>query len=286
MKFKGGLGKGLGALIAEGDIYDAGSPGFFQCPIEKIHPNPNQPRKEMNGAALEGLAASIKEKGVLQPLVVREVSSGRYEIVAGERRWRAAQMAGLKTIPVVIKDVSPNEVLELALIENIQRQDLNPLEEAMAYKRLVDEVGLTQAQVASRVGRDRATVANFLRLLQLPDYAQRDLVEGRLTMGHARTLLMANDADTMRMMRDQIVSKGLSVRQAEDLARRLLLRGAGRKARQPSISDPDIEGIAKELSASLGLTVKISHGQKGGCIEIRYKDLDEFERIRYILKAV
>ena len=286
MKLKGGLGKGLGALISEGDIYDAGSPGFFLCPIEKVHPNPNQPRKEMNRPALEGLAASIREKGVLQPLVVREAEGGGYEIIAGERRWRAAQMAGLKTVPVVIKDVSPDEVLELALIENIQRQDLNPLEEAMAYKRLVDELGLTQAQVSSRVGRDRATVANFLRLLQLPDYARQDLLDGRLTTGHARALLMADDADAMRMMRDQIVSKGLSVRQTEDLARRLSLRSAGRKARQPSISDPDIEGIAKELSASLGLAVKISHGQKGGRVEIRYKDLDEFERIMGRLKTV
>ncbi|MGQ9746133.1 MAG: ParB/RepB/Spo0J family partition protein [Dissulfurimicrobium sp.] len=279
MKLKGGLGKGLGALISEGDIYDASSPGFFLCPIEKVRPNPNQPRKEMKGAALEDLAASIREKGVLQPLVVREVEGGGYEIIAGERRWRAAQMAGLKTVPVVIKDVSPDEVLELALIENIQRQDLNPLEEAMAYKRLVDELGLTQAQVSSRVGRDRATVANFLRLLQLPDYAQQDLLDGRLTMGHARALLMVDNEDSRRKMRDQIVSKGLSVRQAEDLARRLLRHGAGRKARQPSIHDPDIEGIAKELSTSLGLTVKISHGQRGGRVEIRYKDLDEFNRI-------
>lgn len=285
MKLKGGLGKGLGALISEGDIYDVGSPGFFLCPIEKIRPNPNQPRKEMNGPALKDLAASIKEKGILQPLVVREVNGGGYEIIAGERRWRAAQMAGIKSVPVVIKDVSPDEVLELALIENIQRQDLNPLEEARAYKRLIDEFGLTQAQVSSRVGRDRATVANFLRLLQLPDYARQDLLDGRLTMGHARALLMLEDEELRREMRDQIVSKALSVRQAEDLARRLLRQGSGSKTRQAPIPDPDIENIAKELSASIGLSVKISHGQRGGRVEIQYKNLDEFERIIGRLKT-
>lgn len=287
MKLKGGLGKGLGALIPEGDIYDVGSPGFFLCPIDKVHPNPDQPRKEMNGAALEGLAVSIREKGVLQPLVVREADGGGYEIIAGERRWRAAQMAGLKTVPVVIKDVSPDEVLELALIENIQRQDLNPLEEAMAYKRLVDGLGgLTQAQVASKVGRDRATVANFLRLLQLPDYAQRDLAEGSLTMGHARALLMVEDEDLRRQMRDQVVSKGLSVRQAEDLARRLSRQGAGKQAGRSSVPDPDMERLSRELSASIGLAVKISYGQRGGRVEIRYKDLNEFERIIGRLKTV
>ena len=282
MMAKGGLGKGLGALIPRKDIYEVDSPGFFLCPVEKVRPNPHQPRKDMDGQALEGLAASIREKGVLQPIVVREAEDG-YEIIAGERRWRAAQAAGLKVIPVVIKDVSPGEVLELALIENIQRQDLNPMEEAAAYKRLLDEIGLTQAQIASKVGRDRATVANFLRLLQLPDYAQQDLLDGRLTMGHARTLLMVEDDGLRRGMRDQIISKGLSVRQAEGLARRLSKRPLVRPIKRV---DPDIERISNELSASLGLDVRIVHGRKGGRIEILYKDLDEFDRIMGQLKQM
>ncbi|RPI51359.1 MAG: ParB/RepB/Spo0J family partition protein, partial [Deltaproteobacteria bacterium] len=261
MKLKGGLGKGLGALLSTEDIYDLESPGFFLCPIEKIRPNPDQPRKHIDQDSLEGLAGSIKEKGILQPLVVWEVD-GVYELIVGERRWRAAQKAGLKAVPVVIKDVSPDELLELALVENIQREDLNPLEEAMAYSRLIDELGLTQSQVASRVGRERSTVANFLRLLQLPDYAQADLLDGRLSMGHARAILMLEDPESRKELRDQITKKDLSVRQAEALARRLA-KGKRLCARARK-EDPDIRNLCEELTRRLGSKVKIVQTKRGG----------------------
>jgi ParB family chromosome partitioning protein len=279
---KGGLGKGLGALLSSEEIYEAGSPGFFLCPIEKIRANPQQPRKKMDPAALATLAASIRDKGVLQPLVVRPVDDG-YELVAGERRWRASQQAGLRTVPVVIKDVSPDELLELALIENIQRQDLNPIEEAMAYQRLIEDLGLTQAEAAKRVGRDRATVANFLRLLQLPDYAREDLLEEKFTMGHAKALLMVTDPDLQRQLRDAIIKKKLSVRKAEALARRLEKEGAA-PSKQPDQEDPDIVRLCEELTFAIGSPVKINRGKRGGRLEIRYDTEEELERIISILK--
>ncbi len=282
MKPKGGLGKGLGALLSTEDIYDLESPGFFLCPIEKIRPNPDQPRKHIDHDSLEGLARSIKEKGVLQPLVVWEVD-GVYELIVGERRWRAAQKAGLKAVPVVIKDVSPDELLELALVENIQREDLNPLEEAMAYSRLIDEMGLTQSQVASRVGRERSTVANFLRLLQLPDYAQADLLDGRLSMGHARAVLMLEDPESQRELRDQIIKKELSVRQAEALARRLAKeKRLGARVRR---EDPDIKSLCEDLTRRLGSKVKIVQTKRGGRLEIRYRSVQDLERVIRLLRT-
>jgi len=282
MKLKRGLGKGLGALLSPEDIYDLESPGSFLCPIEKIRPNPDQPRRRMDRDSLEGLAGSIREKGVLQPLVVREVD-GVYELIVGERRWRAAQKAGLKAVPVVIKDVSPDELLELALVENIQRDDLNPLEEAMAYGRLVNEMGLTQSQVASRVGRERSTVANFLRLLNLPDYAQTDLLDGRLGMGHARALLMLEDPERQRELRDEIIKKGLSVRKAEVLARRLAEgKGPGTRVRK---EDPDIRSLCEDLTRRLGSRVKIVQTKRGGRLEIRYRSMQDLERVIRLLSA-
>jgi len=279
---KGGLGKGLGALLSSEEIYEAGSPGFFLCPIEKIRANPQQPRKRIDPEALAQLADSIRDKGVLQPLVVRPVDDG-YELVAGERRWRASQKAGLRTVPVVIKDVSPDELLELALIENIQRQDLNPIEEAMAYQRLIEDLGLTQAEVSKRVGRDRATVANFLRLLQLPDYAREDLLEERFTMGHAKALLMVTAPELQRQLRNMIISKKLSVRKAEALARKLENEGAvpSRPQRQ---EDPNIKRLCEELTHAIGSPVKISQGKRGGRLEIRYDTAEELERIISLLR--
>ena len=282
MKLKGGLGKGLEGLLSIEDIYDAGSPGFFLCPIDKIRPNPEQPRKRMDHDSLEALAASIKARGILQPLVVSEVEHG-YELIVGERRWKAAQKAGLKTVPVVIKDVSPDELLELALIENIHRDDLNPLEEAMAYGKLVNEIGLTQSQVASKVGRDRSTVANFLRLLLLPDYAQEDLLEGRLSMGHAKALLTVEDPEIQRELRDQIVNKALSVRQTEILARRAV-KGRGLYARARK-QDPDIKRLCEDLTRGLGSEVKIVQTKKGGRLEIHYRSAKELEQIIELLRA-
>lgn len=278
MKGKGGLGRGIDSLLSQEAIYEAGSPGYFLCPIERIRPNPHQPRKNIGQEALASLARSIKERGVLQPLVVRE-AEGAYEIIAGERRWRAAQIAGLRNVPVVIKDVSPGEVLELALIENIQREDLNPIEEARAFRRLVDEHGLSQGQVAARVGRDRSTVANFLRLLNLPADIQQDLLDGRLTVGHARALLMAGP-DRMKTLRDRIVEAGLSVRQAEALAGRMSQGGVTPSKR---VDDPEVRRIFENLVRSTGLRVRVFQGRRGGKVELSYRNRDELERIVRIL---
>jgi ParB family chromosome partitioning protein len=283
MKLKGGLGKGLDALLSKEDIYNLESSSFFLCPIEKIRPNPNQPRRQLDHDALESLALSIKEKGILQPLVVWEVN-GVYELIVGERRWRAAQKAGLKVVPVVIKDVSSNELLELALIENIQREDLNPLEEAMAYKRLISELGFTQAQVAAKVGRERSTVANFLRLLQLPVYAQTDLLNGKFSMGHARAILMVEDPEKQKELRDEIIKKDLSVRQAESLARRLA-KGITPRAKVQKVEDPNIKSICEDLSRKLNSKVKIVQTKRGGRLEISYSSIQDLERVIKLLKT-
>ncbi len=284
MKSSKGLGRGLGSLISSEEIYDAGSPGFFMCPIEKIRPNPAQPRLRIKPESLTGLIQSIKENGILQPLVVCEAGD-QYQLVAGERRWRAAQRAGLRNVPVVIKDVSPDELLELALIENIQRQDLNPLEEAMAYKRLVEDLGLTQQEAGIRVGRDRATVANFLRILNLPAYAQEDLLEERLTMGHAKALLMVGDRERQRYLRDEIIRRGLSVRQAESLARKLSNNGPGTQAARQKETDPDIKRLCEDLSLRVGAKVNIIQTKRGGRLEIRYSSNNELERLIELLKG-
>ena len=282
-KKKSGLGKGLGALLTQEDIYEAGSPGFFLCPIEKIKPNPLQPRQSMDDHSLDALAKSIKDNGILQPLVVSETDSG-YELIAGERRWRAAQRAGLRSVPVVIKNVSPSEALELALIENIQREDLNPLEEAQAYERLINEFGLTQSQVAAKVGKKRSTVANALRLLQLPDYVKEDLADGILTPGHARAILSLETPELQRMLRDAIIDKELSVRQAETLARSLAKSGG--KPKMPPMPDPDIQRLCEELSEVIGAQVSIKLTKKGGRLQISCTDPEQFEKIIEQLKAL
>lgn len=278
MAVKNVLGKGLEALLPDIESYDTGRPGFFVCPIEKIHPNPLQPRKNIDPVTLHGLAQSIAEKGILQPLVVRETVDG-YELIAGERRWRAAQAAGLKSVPVVVKDVSPPEALELALIENVQREDLNPIEEAMAYKRLIDELGLTQEDVASRVGKDRSTITNIMRLLQLPAMIQQDLIDGNLTTGHARAILMLDDESDQIALRDHILEKGLSVREAERLAREFGKKKIGGYVKKKRVIDPDIQRIADELSQRLGIKVNIIPKGKGGRLEFHYKNTREFEEI-------
>jgi ParB family chromosome partitioning protein len=282
MKIRGGLGRGLSELISEPDMYNADVPSFFLCPIEKIRPNPNQPRKTITEQSLMELAASIRAKGVLQPIVVRE-ESGMYELIAGERRWKAAQMAGLRTIPVVIKDISSDEVLELALIENIQREDLNPIEEATAFKKLIDDLGLSQSQVASRVGKERSTITNSLRLLSLPRYVQEDLLEKRLTSGHARAVLMVENKELQRELREKIVGRGLSVRQAESLAR-YLSSGKAAEKRVPS-DDPDLKKLGHDLSLLTGAVVKILPKKRGGRVEIHYQTLDDLDRIISIMRG-
>lgn len=275
------LGKGLGALLPSDSEVEARA--YFICSIDDIAPNPSQPRKNLDDESLGQLADSIREKGVLLPLVVREAGDQRFEIIAGERRWRAARLAGLEEVPVLVKDVSPLDQLELALVENIQRQDLNPLEEAEAYLRLVREFGLTQEEVARRVGKERSTVANTLRINQLPDFAKEDLVSGQLTMGHARVLLGLDDDQARREVRDKIIGQGLTVRQAEALVqqRRKPKGQATRRGRSPAPGLPEsyCRTVARDLGRSLDTRVRIvQHGARGK-VEIEYSSADDLERL-------
>ena len=283
MSLKSGLGKGLSNLLSTEDIFDAEAPGFFLCPIEKIRPNPAQPRIKMDEKALGALAESIKSKGLIQPLVVTE-ENDKYILVAGERRWKAAQRAGLKRVPVVIKDYSPDEILEIALIENIQREDLNPIEEALAYKRMAEELGKSQPEIASRVGKDRSTIANLLRLLKLPRKVQEELLEGNITTGHAKAILMLDDEALQKRLCKDVIEKGLSVRKTEELARRLLRGESPQKTKNEP--DPDIEALSKRLSEQIGARVKIVHGKKGGKVEIRCSSRDQLERLIGLLTSL
>ncbi len=283
MTRKSGLGRGLDALLSSQDIFDAEAPGFFLCPIEKIRPNPMQPRHKVRDEALDGLAASIKAKGILQPLVVTE-EDGFYQIIAGERRWRAAQKAGLKKVPVVLRDADAGEALELALIENIQRENLNPVEEALAYQHFFQDLGLNQSQIAARVGKDRSTIANMLRLLNLPGEILEDIAEERITAGHAKAILMLEGKSLKMRLRDEIIKRDLSVRQAEELARKLKEAGAKKAAKRRK--DPDMEHLCRELSRIVGARVNIVAGKRGGKLEIRCRNRQELERLIELLKGL
>ena len=259
------LGRGLDALLPEEST--AGTVKLI--PVNSISPNPFQPRKDMSEEQLAELVESIKSKGVLQPVLVRETESG-YELVAGERRWLAAQKAGLDKIPALVVRVTDREALEIALIENLQRQDLNPVEEAIAYRRLMDEFGLTQQEVAERVGKDRSTVANRLRLLNLHPEVIEHLAEGRITEGHARVLLRVPYAKQPRYAA-MVLEKGLSVRELE----RLLQSARPRRRTQSKLS-----GVEKRFTEQIGIPVKIKIGRKGrGKIEFKFKNIDQLVSI-------
>jgi ParB family chromosome partitioning protein len=246
-------------------------------PVDLIQPGKYQPRTDMHENTLEELANSIKQQGVMQPIVLRPISSSRYEIIAGERRWRASQLAGLHTIPAIIKEVSDESAIAMSLIENIQRENLNPIEEAMALKRLQDEFGLTQQEVAEAVGKSRATVTNLIRLIGLNPDVRRMVEHGDLEMGHARALLSLPDPQQSETART-VVGKGLSVRQTESLVRRLLA-GAGGKRSRPAL-DPDIKHLEEDLSTRLGAKVLIQHTAKGrGKLILKYNSVDELEGI-------
>lgn len=272
------LGKGIGALLTSAS--QDGRHKYFVCPVEDLKPHHQQPRKTFNDAKMAELVASIREKGVIQPLVVRHTGD-HYQIIAGERRWRAAQKAGLKEIPVVIQDVSEDWALEMALIENIQREDLNPIEEAEAYRYLMSTFELSQDEVARRVGRERPTVANALRLLRLPAAIQQDVVTGQLTMGHARALLSLESAARIKDVRDQVVKKQFSVRQTEALVKKL--KGSqGKTAPRKAQPDPELADLVARLQRCLGTKVSLhpqARGGKGGKIEISYYSLEELERL-------
>jgi ParB family chromosome partitioning protein len=271
------LGRGLAALIGDDTSEDAvvqDVRSLRHMPIELMRASPNNPRKQFAEQELEELANSIRDKGLLQPIVVRPVADGGYEIVAGERRWRAAQRAGVHDVPVLIRELSDGEALEIALIENIQRADLNPLEEARAYGLLLEQFSYTQQQLAESIGKSRSHIANTLRLLNLPDSVRRQIEEGHLTAGHARALVAT---DSPAELADRIIKLGLSVREAEGLAREA---GGTKKARTKPDKDADTRALEKLVSEAIGLKVEITHkGDAGGVIQISYKTLDQLEDV-------
>ena len=270
------LGKGLSALIPDGHDLDEKEEQFFLCPVAAIEPNPNQPRQRFLAHELDELAVSVREKGILTPLLVNKTEAG-YQLIAGERRWRAAQMAGLERVPVVVKGVTPSESLELALIENIQRKDLNPIEEALAYRKLMEDTASTQEMLSRRLGKDRSTIANLLRLLNLPTAIQQDVIDDRLSMGHARLLAGITEKDQQRVLRDAIIKKGLSVRQAEALARKLKKPPTPKKVL--SKDDPYIQSLSDNLKRSLGTKVEIKKEGKQGRILLYFYSDDELDRL-------
>lgn len=276
------LGRGLAALIGEIESPETTAPkpavgADRKVPIEFIGPNPRNPRRSFGEAELVDLAQSIREHGVVQPVIVRPAKeAGRFELIAGERRWRASQRAGLAEIPVIIRDVSDRVALELAIIENVQRADLNPLEEAQGYQQLVDEHDYTQADLANVIGKSRSHVANTLRLLKLPDVIRDMLSEGQLSAGHARTLVTA--ADPVGLAK-RIIQGGLSVRQAEALAQQPAQVAPETKSRAPVDKDADTLALEKLLTDVTGLKVAISHKDRGGEIRIAYKTLEQLDEL-------
>jgi ParB family transcriptional regulator, chromosome partitioning protein len=271
------LGRGLAALIGDDTTEEAvvqDIRSLRHVPIELLHPNPNNPRKHFAEEELESLAQSLKDKGLLQPLVVRPRNDGSFEIVAGERRWRASQRAGLHELPVLIRELGDRETLEIALIENVQRSDLNPLEEARAYRQLIEQYDYTQQQLAEGIGKSRSHIANTMRLLTLPETILRQIEDGSLTAGHARSLIAT---ESPQELADKIIALKLSVRQTEDLARKS--PSANPKATKPE-KDPDTRALEKDLSQALGLAVTLKHkGQTGGTVTITYKTLEQLDEI-------
>lgn len=284
---KRGLGRGLSALIGDVNAPDM-SRGETEgaarkdgvIPIERIKPNPDQPRRQFDQKELEDLAASIREKGVLQPLIVRRNldNSGSYEIVAGERRWRAAQIARLHDLPAIVREYTDEEVLEIAIIENIQRTDLNPVEEAVGYRQLMDRFGHTQEKLAEALSKSRSYIANLLRLLQLPDDVLALLSDGRLSTGHARALITTENPSELAR---QVVARGLSVRETERLAKAPKEPAKKRTPGKTTIKDADTRAMEAELSATLGMRVSIDHGPGGesGRISINYRTLEDLEEL-------
>jgi ParB family transcriptional regulator, chromosome partitioning protein len=273
-----GLGRGLSALLDEVDApTEAARPtGSVEIPIESIKPNPGQPRRHFDDAELEELAQSIREKGVLQPILVRPaVFAGEFQIVAGERRWRAAQRAGIRTLPAVVRSLSDAEVLEIAIVENVQRADLTPIEEAEGYRALIESFGRTQAQVADTVGKSRVHVTNALRLLQLPDDVLAMVREGRLTAGHARSLVGAPDAARLA---EEVADRGLTVRQTEALAKSAA-SGARPSSQGRRGKDADTLALETDLSDALGLGVEIRDAGGHGEMRLRYATLEQLDDI-------
>lgn len=281
------LGRGLSALIPDAPVAPPPAAGTDSAPTEVdldlLRPNEEQPRTVMDDARLDDLARSISASGVIQPILVRPQSEGTYEIVAGERRWRAAQRAGLMRVPVIVKDVPVDKRLELALVENIQRENLNPIEEARAYRRLADQFQRTQEEIAQAVGKDRATVANYQRLLTLPTEVQADVAAGGLSMGHARALVGLPDESTQRRVARDVRARDLSVRETEALVKHLL---TPRPAPSPPVErDVHTRAAEEQLRLALGTRVRISRARRGGAIEIQFASEEELQRLYERLTA-
>jgi ParB family transcriptional regulator, chromosome partitioning protein len=276
-----GLGRGLNALLGEiareapVEGGAAAAQGMRMLPVGSLSPHPDQPRRRFDDAQLDELAASIAARGLIQPIVVRPHGHG-YQIVAGERRWRAAQRARLHEVPVVVREFDEAETLEIALVENIQRQDLNAIEEAQAYQRLAKEYGHTQEALAAIVHKSRSHVANLLRLLDLPDTVQARVADGSLSMGHARALLGARDVETLA---EQVVARGLSVRDTERLAREAKGTRPDGRARDRTAPDADTAALERQLADLLGVTVRIAHGSSGGSLTLSYSTLDQLDML-------
>lgn len=275
-----GLGRGLGALLSG----SSDGPGVTQAPVElpisSITPNANQPRKDFDDGALQDLSDSLRHSGVLQPVVVRKVGDG-YQLIVGERRWRAAKLAGLEKIPAIVRDATDAESLELALVENLLREDLNPMEEAEAYQRLLAEFGWTQEELAQRVGRDRSTVANCLRLAKLPDEIQADLRAGRLTMGHARALLSLPGATEQLRLREEILAHSWSVRATEADVQRNRPKAVRRVPRRA----PEIGAVEDALRSALATRVRLIGNENAGRIEVAYHSREELDRLVELMTA-
>ena len=277
-----GLGRGLGALLGDAALQSQEG-GSLSLPISQVEPSLKQPRKRFEEDSLQDLADSIRANGIIQPLAVRRLSSGYYQIIAGERRWRAAKLAGLTEVPAVILEADDRKVMELALIENLQREDLNPIEEAGGYKSLMEDYGLTQEEAARRVGKSRSAVANALRLLALPDPVRQLLEEGKLSAGHARAILSVPSGEAQMKLAKKVVADGLSVRQTEALAKRL---GEGARTAPPQKTD-DLSiydrAAEKDLGARLGRKVHIVRGKRKGKIELEYYNSDDLNALLDLL---
>ena len=283
-----GLGKGLGALLGDAVLQtQQEGQGSFSLPISQVQPGLNQPRKRFDEAALADLADSVRTHGIIQPLTVRRLGSGYYQIIAGERRWRAAKLAGLKEVPAVVIEADDRKVMELGLIENLQREDLNPIEEANGYKVLIEDYGLTQEEVSLRVGKSRSAVANATRLLELPDPVQQLLEEGSLSAGHARAILSAPNRSVQRNLAQRVIDDGLSVRQTEQLAKRMAQQ-EGAIPPKPEADPFRIyrDAAAKELSERFGRKVSIIKGSKKGRVELEYYDDYDLNALLDLLEQV
>lgn len=276
MSKKRGLGRGLNALIPGSETPDSET-GLQMLPLTQIVPNPHQPRTVMDQEKLAELAASIKEHGLIQPLIVTQTGDG-FTLIAGERRWRASQLAGLAEVPVVIKEATPQAMLELAIIENIQRADLNPLEEAYAYQQLTDEFGLTHEQVARRIGKGRSTITNLIRLLELPDNIQQAVSDGRISGAHGRALLPLPTPEVQISAMNQIISLSLSVRQTESLVKKLLTAKKPKPQVKKSLP-AELAALQTEFEQSLGTHVNIKKGPKGGQVVIHFYSDEELQAI-------